>query len=70
MDVMLLGQLLKDENGQHSVGDCYYSKFTTFSFHPIKNITTGEGGCITTNDKKILKYSKMSQISWNGKSTK
>ncbi len=52
------GTKFKDENGQHSVGDCYYSKFTTFSFHPIKNITTGEGGCITTNDKKYFNILK------------
>ncbi len=45
------GTKYKDKNGEHFVGDCYYSKFTTFSFHPIKNITTGEGGCVTTNDK-------------------
>lgn len=28
---------------------------TTFSFHPVKNITTLEGGAITTNNKKIFK---------------
>ena len=26
---------------------------TTFSFHPVKNLTTIEGGAITTNSKKI-----------------
>ena len=26
---------------------------TVFSFHPVKIFTTGEGGCITTNDKKL-----------------
>ena len=25
----------------------------TFSFHPVKSITTGEGGAITTNDKSL-----------------
>ena len=47
-----LGTTYSDINGTHKVGDCYYSKFTTFSFHSIKNITTGEGGCITTKSKK------------------
>ena len=28
----------------HNVGDCKYSDLSTFSFHPVKNITTGEGG--------------------------
>ena len=32
------------------VGSCKHSEMTVFSFHPIKNITTGEGGAITTND--------------------
>lgn len=35
------------------VGSCKYSDLTTFSFHPVKNITTGEGGAITTNNEKL-----------------
>ena len=35
------------------VGSCKYSDLTVFSFHPVKTITTGEGGVITTNSKKI-----------------
>ena len=35
------------------VGKNQYSKMTTFSFHPVKNLTTIEGGAITTNSKKI-----------------
>ncbi len=31
------------------VGSCEFSDMTTFSFHPVKVITTGEGGMITTN---------------------
>ena len=31
------------------VGSCRYSDMTIFSFHPVKTITTGEGGLITTN---------------------
>ena len=37
------------------IGSCKYSDISTFSFHPVKPITTGEGGMITTNDKKIYK---------------
>ena len=33
------------------IGDCKYSDITVFSFHPVKIITTGEGGIVTTNDK-------------------
>ena len=32
------------------IGDCRYSSITVFSFHPVKIITTGEGGLATTND--------------------
>lgn len=35
------------------VGSCKYSDLTTFSFHPVKTITTGEGGAITTNNKDL-----------------
>ena len=35
------------------IGDCKYSDATVFSFHPVKIITTGEGGAISTNSKKI-----------------
>tara|TARA_B110000003_G_scaffold272640_1_gene308904 strand:- start:806 stop:2935 length:2130 start_codon:yes stop_codon:yes gene_type:complete len=35
------------------IGNCKYSDITVFSFHPVKIITTGEGGMCTTNDPKI-----------------
>lgn len=31
------------------VGSCAYSDMTVFSFHPVKSITSGEGGMVTTN---------------------
>jgi len=37
------------------VGSCKYSEITVFSFHPVKIITTGEGGIISTNNTKIAK---------------
>ena len=37
------------------VGNCKYSQMTVFSFHPVKTITTGEGGAVTTNDEKLYK---------------
>lgn len=39
--------------GKFKIGDCKYSDVTVFSFHPVKTITTGEGGVITTNNSKI-----------------
>lgn len=48
------------EDAAHALGAVYkkrqigsYSDLTTFSFHPVKHITTGEGGMITTNDKAL-----------------
>ena len=40
------------DNGDR-VGSCKYSDMTVFSFHPVKTITTGEGGAITTNSKEL-----------------
>jgi perosamine synthetase len=38
-----------------TIGDCRYSDLAVFSFHPVKHITTGEGGIITTNNKELNK---------------
>jgi UDP-4-amino-4,6-dideoxy-N-acetyl-beta-L-altrosamine transaminase len=35
------------------VGNCRYSDITVFSFHPVKIITTGEGGMAVTNDQAL-----------------
>ena len=39
-------------NSSHFIGSCKHSDLCVFSFHPVKTITTGEGGVITTNSKK------------------
>ena len=36
----------------YPVGSCMYSDITVFSFHPVKIITTGEGGMATTKSKE------------------
>jgi UDP-4-amino-4,6-dideoxy-N-acetyl-beta-L-altrosamine transaminase len=41
-------------NGK-KVGSCEYSEMTVFSFHPVKSITTGEGGMVTTNSLDLYK---------------
>lgn len=48
-----LGSLLLDSNRWTKVGSCKHSIATVFSFHPVKPITTGEGGAITTNDEAL-----------------
>ncbi len=35
------------------IGNCSYSDITVFSFHPVKIITTGEGGIAVTNDAEL-----------------
>lgn len=37
------------------IGSCKYSDLTIFSFHPVKNITTAEGGAVTTNNNMLFK---------------
>jgi perosamine synthetase len=46
------------------VGSCAFSDLTVFSFHPVKSMTTGEGGVITTNDKRL--YSKLLRLRSHG----
>jgi len=37
------------------IGACRYSLMSVFSFHPVKNMTTGEGGAVLTNDRSLYK---------------
>ena len=37
------------------IGGCQYSDITVFSFHPVKIITTAEGGAALTNDENLAK---------------
>jgi UDP-4-amino-4,6-dideoxy-N-acetyl-beta-L-altrosamine transaminase len=37
------------------IGCCQYSDITVFSFHPVKIVTTGEGGMAVTNDRELVK---------------
>lgn len=61
------------EDASHAVGARYhgsqigsgaYSDCTVFSFHPVKIITSGEGGLITTNSKKL--FESMSRLRTHG----
>lgn len=54
------GQKSEENNLQQTpqwikVGNCEHSDITIFSFHPVKHITTGEGGMITTDDEELAK---------------
>lgn len=39
-----------------AIGNCRYSDITIFSFHPVKIITTGEGGMVLTNNPVYAEY--------------
>ncbi len=39
---------------QQPIGTCQYSDAAVFSFHPVKIITTGEGGMIVSNDSQLM----------------
>jgi UDP-4-amino-4,6-dideoxy-N-acetyl-beta-L-altrosamine transaminase len=46
------------------IGNCRYSDITVFSFHPVKIITSGEGGMALTNDTNLFK--KLCQLRSHG----
>ena len=46
------------------IGSCKYSDLTVFSFHPVKSITTGEGGVVTTNNPEL--YEKLMKLRSHG----
>lgn len=50
------------EDAAHSIGTLYsgtpvgsIADLTTFSFHPVKTVTSGEGGAVATNDEKLYR---------------
>ncbi|MCR4618674.1 MAG: UDP-4-amino-4,6-dideoxy-N-acetyl-beta-L-altrosamine transaminase [Lachnospiraceae bacterium] len=54
--------LILIEDAAHSIGTAYDGKMvgsiadiTTFSFHPVKTVTAGEGGAVLTNDDELYK---------------
>ncbi|MDO8704153.1 MAG: DegT/DnrJ/EryC1/StrS aminotransferase family protein [Sulfuricaulis sp.] len=66
------------EDAAHAIGTEYkgrrigaFGDIQVFSFHPNKNITTGEGGCVVTRDDKmaeqiaLLRFHGMDREAWN-----
>ncbi|MFP4544853.1 MAG: UDP-4-amino-4,6-dideoxy-N-acetyl-beta-L-altrosamine transaminase [Candidatus Kapaibacterium sp.] len=59
------GSYYIDSKGEKvKAGSCTYSDMTVFSFHPVKHITSGEGGMITTNDKAA--YERLKRLRSHG----
>ena len=54
-----LGSKYTFKNKSFRVGSCSHADISTFSLHPLKTITSGEGGIITTNNIKIAKNIKL-----------
>ena len=54
-----LGSEYKYKKKSFKVGSCKHSDVSTFSLHPVKTITSGEGGIVTTNNIKIAKNIKL-----------
>jgi len=52
------GAEYKFKNNFIKVGSCKHADISTFSLHPLKTITSGEGGIVTTNNHKIAKKIK------------
>ncbi len=49
-----IGSTYEDGRGEWiPVGSCRHSNMTVFSFHPVKTVTMGEGGAVTTNDQEM-----------------
>ncbi len=51
-------------DGEVKAGSCVNSDCSILSFHPVKHLTTGEGGAVTTNSKEI--YEKLLQLRMHG----
>jgi len=59
-----LGASYKVENKWHKIGAGHHADMTTLSFHPLKSITTGEGGAVLTNREDL--YKKLSLLRNHG----
>ncbi len=53
------GTKYKNKFNSYMTGSSSHSDITIFSFHPIKAITTGEGGALSTNSKKFYDMAKL-----------
>ncbi|PKD16746.1 UDP-4-amino-4,6-dideoxy-N-acetyl-beta-L-altrosamine transaminase [Salegentibacter salinarum] len=58
------GYFIDSKDQKQLCGNGEFADLAIFSFHPVKHIASGEGGMITTNDKKL--YEKLLQLRTHG----
>lgn len=58
------GFFIDNQNQKQNCGNGNYADLAIFSFHPVKHIACGEGGMITTNNKKL--YKKLLKLRTHG----
>jgi UDP-4-amino-4,6-dideoxy-N-acetyl-beta-L-altrosamine transaminase len=58
------GYFVDSKGNTQNCGNGNFADLAIFSFHPVKHIATGEGGMITTNDKKL--YNKLLELRTHG----
>ena len=58
------GYFIDSKGEKQNCGNGKYADLAIFSFHPVKHITSGEGGMITTNDESL--YDKLIQLRTHG----
>ncbi len=58
------GSWIDSKGEKQMIGNCKYADLSVFSFHPVKHIAAGEGGCITTNNKEL--YDKVALYRTHG----
>jgi UDP-4-amino-4,6-dideoxy-N-acetyl-beta-L-altrosamine transaminase len=59
-----LGATYTHEGQTFRAGCCVHAQMAILSFHPVKHVTTGEGGAITTNDPKL--YATLNELRTHG----
>lgn len=59
-----VGSRYPDGSVVREVGSCLHSVMTVFSSHPVKTMTTAEGGMVTTNDARL--YSRLCRFRSHG----
>jgi dTDP-4-amino-4,6-dideoxygalactose transaminase len=55
-----LGSSFTTSFGETSLaGDCRFADTVAFSFHPVKNVMSGEGGAVTTNGDEFVRWMRL-----------